>query len=115
MIESYLVQGLADFPDGPAIGRAGIGYRPAQRARWHVGALGQHEEPAVGMEIDAAAAPWPETCDGAHQRALAGAGFAGDQQALARLDHDLGLADHFFAGVERHREIVEAEHGLTLG
>ena len=110
-----LSQGLADLLDGPVVGGAGIGGRAAQRARRHVGLLRQHEQPPVGMEIDAAAAPWPQPGDGAHQRALAGAGFAGHQHPLAGLDHDFGLADHGGAVVERHREVVQAEHGVALG
>src|SRR5207249_4429030 len=66
-------------------------------------------------EVDAAAAPWPETGDGAHERALATAGFAGHQQPFAGLDHYLGFTDHRGAVVERHREIVKAQHGVALG
>ena len=115
VIEADLVQGLADLLERPVLGGAGIGDRAAQRAGRDVGLLRQHEEPAVGMEIDAAAAPRPQPRDRAHQRALAGAGFAGHQQPLAGLDHDFGFADHGGAVVERHREIVEAEHGVALG
>src|SRR5438270_12153423 len=67
------------------------------------------------MEIDAAATPWPEPGDGAHQRALAGAGFAGHQEPLASLDHHLGLADHGGAVIKRDGEVVQLQHGVVAG
>ena len=109
------MQGVANLLGEPVIGRAGIGDRAPQRAGWNVGSLRQHEEPAVGMEIDAAAAPWPQPRQRTDQRALAGAGFAGHQQPLAGFDDDLCFLDDGGAVIERDREIVEAQHGVALG
>src|SRR5947208_5259757 len=51
----------------------------------------------------------------ADQRAFAGPGLAGHQQALAGFDDDLRFADDGGAVIERDREIVEAQHGVALG
>ena len=65
------------------------------------------------MEIDTAATPRPQTGNGADQRALARAGFACNEHALAGLDHDLRLANHGGTIIQCDRQIVEAEHGFV--
>ena len=53
--------------------------------------------------------PGPQTGNRSHQRALAGAGLAGDENPFARRDHDLGVLDHRGAVVERDREVTQPQ------
>src|SRR3954471_23930935 len=68
----------------------------------------------VRMEVDAAAAPWPQTCDRANQRALAGARFSGHQQPFTGLYDDFRVPDHRGAIVERDRKILQAQDRLAF-
>ncbi len=67
------------------------------------------------MKVDAAAAPRPQTGNGAHQRALSGAGFTGNKNTLTGLDHHFRLPDDSGAVVQRDRQFVQAEHRIALG
>ena len=55
--------------------------------------------------------PWPrpEAGDGAHERALAGAGFAGHQDLLAKLDGDIRIVHHDGAVAQRDRDILQPD------
>ena len=83
------------------VGGQRIGGGAAQRAERHIGLLRQHQQLGVALHHDLAFAPGPQPGDRAHQRALAGAGFADDQHLLAGRDVDLGLVHDAGAVVER--------------
>jgi hypothetical protein len=59
MAEADLVERFADLLQAPIFGGARIGHGAAQPARRHIRFLRQHEQPPVGMKIDAAATPRP--------------------------------------------------------
>jgi hypothetical protein len=49
-----------------------------------------------------------------NDRSLAGTGFAGDQDPLARLDRDIGFAEDSRTVIERNGEVTQAQ-GRPVG
>ena len=91
-----------------------IGGDAAQAAQWHVGALGHEEQARVLLDGHLAAAPGPQAGDGAHQGALAGAGFAHQHHALAACDDNVGIVDDDGAIVQAHGQVAQAQRDAIL-
>ena len=69
----------------------------------------------VARQVDLAAAPRPDAGDGAHQRALAGPGFAHDQHAFGGADVGRRAGDQHVAGGAGDVEVAERDRvGIVL-
>ena len=107
MFETDKLQRSRDLIDVSILSRQRIGDGPPQRADRNVGTLRHQEHFCACFNLDMAFAPGPQTGNGAHQRALAGARLSGNENPFAARDHDLGVLDHYGAVLERDREMAE--------